>query len=197
VALSPGIVRNRADLIHSVANTYGELRTNMDAETRGLALYWGGVAIAAFGQYAQLASTYLDRIEAQARWLAEEGKEAASLLEGLRNAYAATGFEHIGTLVDALTEYRNKVTGLFSACSDPEKALLQAAGDFVDHLSEAEIRHVEALAQLIKIDEQARHERPDIDSRGHDVTPFPRPEIGATVWGDPNGWTPAPNRPPN
>jgi hypothetical protein len=194
---SPKIVRNRADLIHSAANTYAELRTNMDAETQNLALYWQNTGADAFGQYAELTSTYLGKIEQQARWLAEEGKNAASLLEGLRNAYAATGFERIGTLIQAMTEYADKITSAFSACADPEKTFLAVVNNFVEALAKSETSHVEALARLIRIEEQARHERPDIGSRGHDVTPFPRPEVGANVWADHNGWTPAPHRPAN
>jgi uncharacterized protein YukE len=113
---SPTIIRNRADLIHSVANTYAELRKNMDADARRLALYWQGDAATAFGEHARLASTYLSEVEAQARWLAEEGKRAASLLEGLRNAYAAIGFERIGSISKAIAEYLDKVNTAFAAC---------------------------------------------------------------------------------
>ncbi|GAB1644388.1 hypothetical protein [Krasilnikovia sp. MM14-A1259] len=192
---SPKVIRNRADLIHSVGNTYGELRTNMDADTHGLALYWEGTAASAFTQYAENASTYLGQIQAQADWLAEEGKKAASLLEGLRNAYAVAGFERIGTLIEAMQAYRENVHGLFSSCSNPEKAFLDTVSAFVGYLADAERRHVELLATLIKIDEQERHERPDLGGRGHDTVPFPAPAVGSNAWTQGNGWKPNPTRP--
>lgn len=192
---SPTIVRNRADLVHSAANTYAELRKNMDADSQRLALYWQGEAAKAFGQHAKLTSTYLSDVEAQARWLAEEGKKAASLLEGLCNAYAAAGFEHIGRLIKAMSEYFDKVNAAFAACSNPEKSFLDVVNNFIGALVKSETSHLDDLAELIKIDEQVRRERPDIGSRGHDVIPFPRPHIGVDVWSDRSSWTPAPDRP--
>jgi len=191
----PAIIRNRADLFHSAANTYAELTAEMRAETARLKLYWEGAAATAFAQYADTAAGHLDQLRDQAAWLAEEGKKAAALLEGLRNAYAATGYERIGTLIQALQDYRNHVAGLFSACSNPEKAIIDAAAFFTDYLTAAEQRHVQALADLIKIDEQTRQERPDLGTRGHDTIPFPRPEVGANAWTDHHAWQPAPDRP--
>lgn len=156
---------------------------------------WQGTAATAFTQYAQSTSTYLGQVQTQADWLAEEGKKAASLLEGLRNAYAATGFERIGTLIKAMQEYEDKVNGMFSSCTNPEKALLAVIDTFVNYLADAEARHVEALAALIKIDEQERQERPDLGSRGHDTTPFPTPAVGADAWSERGGWKPDPARP--
>ena len=191
----PAIIRNRADLIHSAANTYAELTAEMRAETGRLKLYWEGAAATAFTQYADTTTGYLDRLHEQAAWLAEEGKKAASLLEGLRNAYAATGYERISGLIQALQDYRDQVAGLFSACSNPEKALIDAVAFFTDYLTAAEQRHVQALADLIKIDEQTRHERPDLGTRGHDTVPFPRPEVGTEAWTDQDGWQPTPDHP--
>lgn len=192
---SPKIIRNRADLVHSAANTYAELRAEMDGELKNLKLYWEGSASQAFSQYADRASSYLAQLEAQTRWLAEEGKKAASMLEGLRNAYAGLGYQHIGTLISALKSYIEAVNGLFSSCSNPEKALLDTVHTFISYLLDAERLHVEAMSDLIKIDEQERKERPDLGTRGHDTTPFPQAEVGADAWADRSNWAPRSDRP--
>ncbi|MEV6602432.1 hypothetical protein AB0M36_37125 [Actinoplanes sp. NPDC051346] len=114
---APGVIRNRADLLHSVANTYKTVRTNMEDETTSLARYWEGNSADAFTQHATGRATWLGQIQEQASWLAEEGKKAASLLEGLRNAYAAAGYERIDGLLTAMQDYATRVRGLFSPCS--------------------------------------------------------------------------------
>ncbi|MEU8265405.1 hypothetical protein AB0C02_33005 [Micromonospora sp. NPDC048999] len=83
-------------------------------------------------------SAYLAQLEAQTRWLADEGKKAASMLEGLYNAYASLGYQHIGTLISALKSYVQAVNGLFSSCSNPEKAFLDTVHTFVTYLLDAE-----------------------------------------------------------
>ncbi|MFC3499865.1 hypothetical protein ACFOOK_02585 [Micromonospora krabiensis] len=192
---SPRIIRNRADLVHSAANTYAELRAEMGGELKNLKLYWEGSAFQAFGHYADRAGLYLDQLVTQTRWLADEGKKAATMLEGLRNAYASLGYQHIGTLIDALKGYLESVNGLFSSCSEPEKALLTVVQTFVGYLLDAERRSVEAMSELIKIDEQERKERPDLGTRSHDTTPFPQPEVGADAWSDRSSWAPRPDKP--
>jgi hypothetical protein len=192
----PGIIRNRADLVHSAANTYAELRTAMDLDLKQLKLYWEGSAAVAFSQYADSASAYLTQVEAQTRWLAEEGKKAASMLEGLRNAYAAMGYEQIGKLIEALHEYATAFKSpVFASCSKPEKAVVDAVEAFVLVLEVAEKKYLDALGGLIKINEQERRERPDIGSRGHDVVPFPRTEVGPAAWTDERGWKINPRHP--
>ncbi|MCZ7474682.1 hypothetical protein [Micromonospora sp. WMMC273] len=192
---APKVIWNRADLVHSAAGTYAELRAEMDAELKNLKLYWDGSAAQAFGQYADRASAYLLQLETQARWLAEEGKKAASMLEGLRNAYASLGYQHIGTLIDVLKGYIEAVNGLFSSCSNPEAAVQKAVQEFVTFLLVAERQYVEAMADLIKVDEQERKERPDLGTRGHNTTPFPQAEVGGTAWLNGGGWSPKPDRP--
>nr|BFE76702.1 hypothetical protein GCM10020092_100030 [Actinoplanes digitatis] len=172
---APKVIRNRADLMHSVANTYAEARTNMDEETKSLARYWNGNASEAFIQYAQSAGAWLSLVQAQAAWLAEEGKKAASLLEGLRNAYATTGYERIATLLEAMKTYIADANSLFSPCTNPEQALIKATTFFMDYMIDAEKNAVELAASLLKIDEQERKERPDLGTRGHDTVPFPAP----------------------
>ncbi|ROT31115.1 hypothetical protein [Micromonospora sp. HM5-17] len=192
---APRIIRNRADLVHSAANTYGELRAELDNELKNLKLYWEGTACQAFSHYADRAVAYLTQLETQTRWLAEEGKKAASMLEGLRNAYADLGYQQIGTLIEALTNYLDAVRSLFSSCSDPEKALLDVVHAFVGYLVDAQRRYVEAMSGLIRIDEQERKERPDLGTRGHDTTPFPQPEVGTDAWVDRGNWRPRADRP--
>ncbi|PYC62796.1 hypothetical protein C7C45_32765 [Micromonospora arborensis] len=192
---APKVIWNRADLVHSAAGTYAELRAEMDGELKNLKLYWDGSAAQAFGQYAERASAYLVQLETQARWLAEEGKKAASMLEGLRNAYASLGYQHIGTLIDALKGYIEAVNGLFSSCSSPEKALLDTVRTFVTYLLDTERQYVQAMSDLIKVDEQERKERPDLGTRGHDTTPFPQAGVGGTAWADRGSWVPRPGRP--
>ncbi|GGM66763.1 hypothetical protein GCM10011608_60100 [Micromonospora sonchi] len=192
---APPVIRNRADLIHSVANTYSELRAEMAGEVANLKLYWEGTASQAFTQYADRATTYLTQLEAQARWLADEGKRAATMLEGLRNAYASLGYEHISTLITALNTYLDAVNSPFSSCTNPEQAFISTVRVFTDYLLDAEQRHVDAMADLIKVDEQERKERPDLGTRGHDTTPFPHTEVGAGAWTDRSTWTPRPDRP--
>ena len=131
----------------------------------------------------------------QARWLAEEGKKAASSLEGLRNAYATTGYERIGSLITALTEYHERISKPFHSCGNLEQALIDAAAAFTDHLLSSERRYTEELTLLLQIDEQERRERPDIGTRGHDAIPFPKVETGAEAWYDDGGWRPSPHRP--
>ncbi|WP_238450110.1 WXG100 family type VII secretion target [Micromonospora sp. 4G55] len=192
---APGVIRNRSDLVHSAANTYAELRAEMDGELKNLKLYWEGTASQAFSQYADRASAYLTQLETQARWLAEEGKKAASMLEGLRNAYAALGYRHISTLISALKSYIESVNSLFSSCTNPEKAFLDVMHTFVSYLLDAERMHVEAMSDLIKIDEQERKDRPDLGTRGHDTTPFPTTEVGSGAWADRGRWMPRADRP--
>lgn len=192
---APKVIRNRADLMHSVANTYSEARVNMDEETKSLARYWEGNASEAFTQYAQSTSTWLTQVQAQAAWLAEEGKKAASLLEGLRNAYATTGYERISTLLEAMKTYISDANNLFAPCSNPEQALIQATTFFMDYMIDAEKRAVDLAAALLKIDEQERKERPDLGTRGHDTVPFPTPAVGAGAWTDRTAWQPNPSRP--
>ncbi|MEU8284128.1 hypothetical protein AB0C01_07295 [Micromonospora sp. NPDC048905] len=192
---APKVIWNRADLLHSVAGTYAELRAEMDGELKNLKLYWEGSALQAFSQYAERASAYLLQLETQTRWQAEEGKKAASMLEGLRNAYAGLGYQHIGTLIEALKGYIEAVNGLFSSCSNPEAALQKVVQEFVTFLLEAERLHAEAMSDLIKIDEQERKERPDLGTRNHTTTPFPQAEVGADAWLDGGKWAPRPDRP--
>ncbi|MEJ3745770.1 hypothetical protein WEI85_21070 [Actinomycetes bacterium KLBMP 9797] len=179
---APKIIHNRADLMHSVANTYRELRTEMNQEVEQLQLHWEGTGVLAFRQYANAVGNYLAELEKQAQWLAEEGKKAADQLEGLRNAYAETGYERIGQLVQAVEEYWASVANRFSACANPEQALIQAIGAFVGALLKSEAHYVSALAELVRIDEQERAERPDLGSRAHDPIPFPRIEVDADAW---------------
>lgn len=192
---APKVIRNRADLLHSVANTYAEARINMDQETKSLTRYWDGNASAAFHQYAQSSSAWLEQVHAQATWLAEEGKKAASLLEGLRNAYAVTGYERIGTLLEAMKTYLAKANSLFAPCSNPEQKLVDAALFFMEYMIDAEKNAVALAASLLKIDEQERRERPDLGTRGHDTVPFPNPAVGADTWTDHSAWRPNPARP--
>ncbi|MFG1677907.1 hypothetical protein [Micromonospora sp. NPDC049282] len=192
---APKVIWNRADLLHSAAGTYAELRAEMDAELKNLKLYWDGSAAQAFGQYADRAVAYLTQLETQTRWLAEEGKKAASMLEGLRNAYASLGYQHIGTLIDVLKGYIEAVNGLFSSCSNPEAAVQKVVQEFVTFLLVAERQYVEAMADLIKIDEQERKERPDLGTRSHNTTPFPQAGVGGTAWLNGSGWTPKADRP--
>jgi hypothetical protein len=130
-------------------------------------------------------------LHVETRRLAEYGRERYE--DSV--VYQAVTHGNIGNLIRAMTEYFDKVNAAFSACANPEKSFLDVVDDFIGALSQAEAAHVGALAELIKIDEQVRRERPDIGSRGHDVTPFPRQDIGADAWSDPDGWIPAPNRP--
>jgi hypothetical protein len=102
---------------------YAELRSSMDLDLKRLKLYWEDPAATAFGQYAESASAYLTQIEAQASWLAEEGKKAASMLEGLRNAYASLGYEQIDKLIQALR-----------GCRDQSVCLVPAAGGRSDRV---------------------------------------------------------------
>ncbi|ASW58028.1 hypothetical protein CIK06_26375 [Plantactinospora sp. KBS50] len=187
---APGIIHNRADLVHSAANTYAELNARMGGDLASLNHYWEGAAAQALDEYAGRVSTYLSQIEAQARWLADEGKKAATMLEGLRNAYASLGYQHIDTLINALKTYIDAVNGLFASCSNPEKALLDTVHTFVYYLLDAERLHVEAISDLIRIDEQERKERPDLGTRGHDSTPFPDITVGVDAWADRRGWGP-------
>jgi hypothetical protein len=117
------------------------------------------------------------------------------MLEGLRNAYAAVGFERIGTLLEAMNEYRHAVTSFFSSCSNPEKALLDAVDNFIDYLVQAEKNAVDLAQNLIKIDEQERKERPDLGTRGHDAVPLPAAAVGTDAWTDHTAWKPSPARP--
>jgi hypothetical protein len=116
--------------------------------------------------------------------LTEEGKKAASMLEGLRNAYASAGFEQISTLLAAMKDYLDAVRKPFAACSNPETAFLEATSHFVDFLIDAERNAVETAARLLKIDEQERKERPDIGSRGHDAVPPPAAAVGGDSCAD-------------
>ncbi|MEV4705524.1 hypothetical protein [Actinoplanes sp. NPDC049316] len=192
---APEVIRNRADLIHSVANTYSETGTNFSGETKRLELYWEGTASQAFSQHAQSVNTWLSQIQAQAAWLAEEGKKAASMLEGLRNAYATAGFERIGTLLEAMKSYIEAVQSPFSACSNPEKAFLTAVDVFTGFLLDAERNAVVLAATLLRIDEQERRERPDIGTRGHDAVPAPASTVGGNSWTDSKSWKANPYRP--
>lgn len=191
----PPIIRNRADLIHSVANTYSELSAEMAGEAANLKLYWEGSASQAFAQYANRATTYLTQLEAQARWLADEGKRAATMLEGLRNAYATLGYENISALITALDSYLDAVNSPFSACTNPEEAFLNVVRGFTSLILDAERQHADAMASLLRVEEQERKERPDLGTRSHDATPFPATEVGASAWTDRITWTPRPDRP--
>ncbi|MEV4500331.1 hypothetical protein AB0J84_32160, partial [Micromonospora arborensis] len=108
---------------------------------------------------------------------------------------AGLGYQHIGKLIDALEGYIEAVNGLFTSCSNPEAALQKVVQEFVTFLLEAERLHVEAMSDLIKIDEQERKERPDLGTRSHNTTPFPHAEVGADAWLDGGKWTPRPDRP--
>ncbi|PMR57408.1 hypothetical protein C1A38_30065, partial [Verrucosispora sp. ts21] len=66
---------------------------------------------------------------------------------------------------------------------------------FIGYLRDAEKRHVDAMASLIKVDEQERKERPDLGTRSHDTTPFPHAQVGAGAWTDRNTWKPRLDRP--
>lgn len=178
----PKIIENRADLIHSIAQTYRDRRAELDLDTDQLRLYWEGRGVTAFTQYAGSVSRHLKALEEQASWLADEGKKAASQLEGLRNAYAETGMNRIGALIQALDEYRTSVTSAFSACTKPEQAFLTAVGDFVGFLLASESRYVAGLADLVGIAEQERGERPDLGTREHTAVPLPRSQIEPDSW---------------
>ncbi|GIF11653.1 hypothetical protein [Actinoplanes teichomyceticus] len=192
---SPEVIRNRADLLHSVANTYQAVRADMEEETKNLARYWNGVSADAFTQHAQSRSTWIGQLQAQASWLAEEGKKAATMLEGLRNAYAVAGYERIDSLLEAMQDYATRVRGLFTPCSRAEDKLADVADAFINFLVESEKRAIGELAELIKIDEQERKERPDLGTRSHDAVRPPAPAVGVTVWTDRAGWSPNPERP--
>lgn len=96
-----------------------------------------------------------------------------------------------------MKEYISAVNGAFRSCTNPEEALLAAIDIFIGYLISAEKNAVDLAANLIKIDEQERRERPDLDTRGHDAVPPPTPAVGANAWTDPNGWTPNPAHPAN
>ncbi|MEU4626442.1 hypothetical protein AB0G04_41490 [Actinoplanes sp. NPDC023801] len=192
---SPETIRNRADLLHSVANSYETVRVNMEEETKNLAFYWDGISSDAFTKHGLSRSTWIGQIKAQTSWLAEEGKKAATMLEGLRNAYASAGYERMDSLLAAMQEYASRVRGLFSPCSKAEEKLLDVAGAFITFLVESERRAIDELVQLIKIDEQERKERPDLGTRGHDALPPPAPAVGGSAWADRGGWSPNPKRP--
>ncbi|MFI6785665.1 hypothetical protein [Micromonospora sp. NPDC050276] len=67
-------------------------------------------------------------------------------------------------------------------------------GDAIPNPSASKYQ-MEAMAELIKIDEQERKERPDLGTRGHDTTPFPQPKVGQNAWSDPINWAPRPSKP--
>ena len=193
---SPGLISNRADLLHSVANTYRTVRVDMEQETRNLDTYWDGVAAEAFTRHAQSRITWIEQIEAQASWLAEEGRKAANLLEGLRNQYADAGYERIDELLQAMKDYVDSVGSVFSPCSDAEGKLVSVAGVFIQTLIGSERLALGELERMIEIDEQERKERPNLGTRGHDALRPPDPALGGDNWADRGGWTPSPDRPP-
>ncbi|GGK99754.1 hypothetical protein [Mangrovihabitans endophyticus] len=188
----PAIIRNRADLLHSVANTYAETRTNFGEETTSLARYWRGTAGDAYIQHARAYRTWLDHLHTQAAWLADEGKKAASLLEGLRNAYANAGYQRISTLLEAMHAYITAINSPFAACSKPETAFLNAVDVFTNYLIQAERNAVDLAADLLTIDEQERKERPDLGTRNHDRTPLPVSALDYDTWTNRAGWSPRP-----
>jgi hypothetical protein len=192
---SPATIRNRADLLHSVANTYETVRVNMEEETKNLASYWDGVSSDAFTRHAQSRSAWIGQIKAQASWLAEEGKKAATMLEGLRNAYASAGYERMDSLLGAMQEYIGRARGLFSPCSKAEEKLLEVATAFIDTMIEYEQRAIREAVEIIKIAEQERKERPDLGTRGHDAVPPPAPAVGGSAWADRGGWSATPKGP--
>jgi hypothetical protein len=179
---SPRVIENRADLIHSIAQSYRARSDELELDLEQVRLYWEGRGVVAFTQYAGSVSRYVDALAEQARWLADEGKKAASQLEGLRNAYAETGVSRIGSLIQALDEYRASVTGMFSACTNPEQAFITAVGDFVGFLLASESRYAAGLADLVGIAEQERGERPDLGTRAHAAVPLPRSQIEPDAW---------------
>ncbi|BBH70712.1 hypothetical protein ACTI_73970 [Actinoplanes sp. OR16] len=193
---SPDVIRNRADLLHSVANTYQTLRTDMTEETTSLGRYWDGNSADAFAQHAKARTTWISQVQEQAGWLAEEGKKAATMIEGLRNAYAAAGYDRMKELLDAMQDYATRVRGLFSPCSNAEDKLLEVATAYITFMAESEKRAITELAALVRIDEQERKERPDLGTRSHDAIRPPAPAVGGDIWTDGGGWTPNPERPP-
>lgn len=192
---APDVIRNRADLLHSVANTYAETRTNFDEEITSLARYWQGDACDAFAQHAKARSAWITDIQAQATWLAEEGKKSASMLEGLRNAYASAGYERIESLLTAIQDYLGRVRGVFEVCTKPEEAFFAVVDVFTNYLIDAEKNAVSLAQSLLNIDEQERKERPDLGTRGHDAVPLPSSSVGSNAWTDKNGWTVNPAKP--
>jgi hypothetical protein len=186
----PGVIINRADLLHVAQNNYTEMRNEMAVETDQLKSYWwspGGSE--AYFIHANTVLKYLDTVGGEMNWLAEEGKKAGRAIDSLQLAYAKAGYNKIGTIIDQLKAYKDAVNSLFGCPDDPAKALLAALNALADMMFADWKAENENAKTMLNITETAMSNAPDLGSSAHDAKPFPQAS-GGSGWQNGHSWKP-------
>jgi hypothetical protein len=202
---SPTIIRNRSLLLGHAANGLNEIRSNMVAATENLKYYWnspGSTGIVAasgvFFTYAETTQAYLDIVADSVEWWSGQGKVLASVLEGIRTAYADAGYKRINDLHELLKKYNDMVKSVVSSCREPEKMFVDGITAFANFVHDSAKDQYTALQDLLKVDDQRRREEAllNIESRVYgEPTPFPLGNAHSGAWSTGSGWTPKKDRP--
>ncbi|GAB1646713.1 hypothetical protein [Krasilnikovia sp. MM14-A1259] len=196
---APGVIRNRAELLFACTRAYKECADAMKSDIGRVRDQWfsPGAALAWYRQ-AMSRHQYLTDINAELTWTADQGIQAANLLEGMRNKFAEFGHQRAKQIIElakAVIHYgADQLGGIGNCKSDPVKALTGALTGFLDLLYlEQSQRHDQAIG-LIGIDEQRRKEQGDPGTLAHDTLPFPKGSPGE--WGNGKQWVANPSTGP-
>jgi hypothetical protein len=176
---APSIVHNHADLAYSLRNSYDERLTSWKTDDATLQAHWDGEAATAYFRHAQTVQAYVERVRAQADWLAGEGHKAGTLLSDLRNAYAGIGYQYIDRMIQQMDEYTSVATSTVARvteCTSPggaAKALIATVNDFNTALMDQERHSLQAAQDLLRPESMVNSGAPNFDSRNHAAVPYP------------------------
>lgn len=202
---SPKIIRSRSLLLGRGANPVRAVYSSMKNASDNLRYYWnspGGTIAAASGtffSYSDALLEYTDHVGDAAEWWSKQGVQLASVLEGLRNAYADAGYKRINELYRAMQAYNDSLGKAFGACRNPEEKLVDALVSFANTLIVAGTLQYTMLQDLLKAEDQRRREEGTLDIGSliyGEPTPFPRDRSVPAGWADSGGWAPKATAPP-
>lgn len=186
----PKIIINRAELVHVVARNYANVNSRMEQGVTRLKDLWSSQGGAqAYFALSTSVTGYLDDIEAQATWLAEEGRNAGNAIDKLLLAYANVGYEHIGTIIEKMQAYNDAVNGTFADVKTPAEALFNALKGLGDVLLNEE-RSANDMAQAESQVADAADHSVELDSSKGNAEVFPEGDDGYGVDDIDSGWSP-------
>lgn len=185
----PKVLWERADTFHSLAQCYREMRDEYAGEVNVLKGYWDSPGAAtAYYNHAGVILSYFDTLEAEAKWLAEEGKKCANVIDKLQLAYANLGYEHIQNILNHYQDYLDDLGSLTSS-SNPAEALANAFNAFASSIIGQQNTAASEAQDRLQLSQTVVDNQPDLGTAGHAAEVFPQVQ-GGDSWKDGDSWVP-------
>lgn len=188
----PSVIGNRANMLASAGETYDQMASEMKQEAETLAGriggYWDSQAAQAWKLYADAVVSYLGAVRDEVNALSEHGKNAKSVIQGMRNQYAKLGNSKISNLIDLAKEAATAAADAASTNSSPWQSVADGLNDFFQALLNEQDKRLDESNAIIDIAEQARKEDDRYTTQMHSVTPYPDNQVEDGGWHDGDTW---------